>query len=121
MTAPVQLAPETIEAIAQQVAERLAPLVREPETVQFIDAEAVAHRFGVSRDWVYAHAEELGAVPLGDGSRPRWRFDVQKVGERFGSLAGSREAQRENRSAVRQGRDVELLPIKGDTPAGQRS
>lgn len=115
MTAPVQLAPESIEAIAQRVAE----LVRDPETVQFIDAEEVAHRFGVSREWVYAHAEELGAVRVGEGPRPRLRFDVKKVSERFGSLAGSREPQRENRSAVRWGGDLELLPIKDDTPAGQ--
>jgi hypothetical protein len=115
MTAPVQLAPESIEALAHRVAE----LVLDSEAVQFIDAIEVAHRFGVSRDWVYAHAEELGAVRVGNGSRPRLRFDVKKVSERFGSLTGSREPQRENRSAVRRGSDVELLPIKGDTPAGQ--
>lgn len=115
MTAPVQLAPESIEAIAQRVAE----LVRDPESVQFIDAVEVAHRFGVSRDYVYAHAEELGAVRVGQGARPRLRFDVKKVGERFGSVPRSREPQRENRSAVRRGGDVELLPIKGDTSAGQ--
>jgi hypothetical protein len=115
VTVPVQLAPESVEAIAQRVAE----LVRDPTAVQFIDAAEVARRFGVSREWVYAHAEELGAVRVGDGPRPRWRFDVQKVTERFGSWAGSREPQRENRSAVRRGRDVELLPIKGDTSTGQ--
>lgn len=115
MTAPVQLAPESIEAIAQRVAE----LVREPESIQFIDAEEVARRFGVSRDWVYEHAEELGAVRLGDGSRPRMRFDVHKVSEWFGSSRSSREPQGENRSAVRRGRDVELLPIKGDVSDGQ--
>lgn len=117
MTAPVQLDPESIEALAQRVAE----LMRDPESVQFIDAAEVAHRFGVSRDWVYEHAEELAAVRVGKGSRPRLRFDVKKVRERFGSLAGSREPQRENRSAVRRGSDVELLPIKGDTSAGQVS
>jgi hypothetical protein len=115
MTAPVQLDPESIEAIAQRVAE----LVGEPETVQFINAEEVAHRFGVSREWVYEHAEELGAVRVGRGSRPRLRFDVKEVTERFGSLAGSREPQRTKRSAVRRGRNLELLPIKGDTSAGQ--
>lgn len=115
MTAPVQLAPESIEAIARRVAE----LVRNPDSVQFIDAVEVAHRFGVSREWVYAHAEELGAVRLGDGSRPRMRFDVHKVSEWFGSSRSSRKPQRENRSAVRRGRDVELLPIKGDTSGGQ--
>lgn len=115
MSTPVQLAPESIEAIAQRVAE----LVRDPEAVQFIDAIEVARRFGVSREWVYAHAEELGAVRLGDGPRPRWRFDVQKVAERFGSLPGSREPQRETRGAVRRGRDMKLLSIKGDASTGR--
>ena len=117
MTAPVQLAPESLEALAQRIAE----LVRDPDSVQFIDAAEVAHRFGVSRDWVYAHAEELGVLRVGDGSRPRLRFDVKKVSDRFGSLAGSREPQRTNRRAVRRGDDVELLPIKGVTSAGQVS
>lgn len=117
MTAPVQLAPDSIEAIAQRVAE----LVREPESVQLIDAAEVALRFGVSRDYVYAHAEELGAVRVGQGSRPRLRFDVKKVSERFGAVPRSREPQRENRSAVRRGRDVKLLPIKGDTSAKEVS
>jgi hypothetical protein len=115
MTAPVQLAPESIEALAQRVAE----LVRDPVSVQFIDAAEVAHRFGVSRDWVYAHAKELGAVRVGNGSRPRLRFDVKKVSDRFDSLAGSREPQRAKRSAVRRGSKVKLLPVKGDTAAGQ--
>ncbi len=115
MTAPVQLAPESIEAIAQRVAE----LIGHPEPVQFIDAAEVGRRFGVSRDYVYEHAEELGAIEVGEGSRPRLRFDVKKVSERFCSLAGSREPQRDNRSAVRRGSGVELLPIKGDTSADQ--
>lgn len=117
MTAPVQLAPASIEALAQRVAE----LVLDSGAVEFIDATEVAHRFSVSRDWVYEHAEELGAVRVGKGSRPRLRFDVKTVRERFGSLAGSREPQRTKRSAVRRGRDVELLPIKGDKSAGQGS
>lgn len=109
MTAPVQLAPDCIEAIAQRVAE----LVRDPETAQFIDAAEVGRRFGVSREWVYAHAEELGAVRLGDGSRARMRFDVQKVAEWFGSPRSSREPQREKRSAVRRTSEAPLLPVKG--------
>lgn len=114
MNAPVQLAPESIEAIAQRVAE----LVRAPEAVQFIDAAEVSRRFHVSRDYVYEHADELGAVRLGEGSRPRLRFDVQKVTERFG-LPPSSEPQRENRSAVRRPSTATLLPIKGDTPEAQ--
>jgi hypothetical protein len=119
VTAPVQLAPESIDALAEALAHRIVELALDSEAVQFIDATEVAHRFGVSRDWVYEHAEELGAVRVGKGSRPRLRFDAKKVREGFGSLAGSRTAQRTKRSAVRRGSDVELLPIKGDTSAGQ--
>jgi hypothetical protein len=40
-----------------------------------LTAAQVAARFNVDRGWVYAHAEQLGVVRLGDGPRPRLRFD----------------------------------------------
>ena len=48
-----------------------------------IDAAAVARSFGVSRDWVYAHTDELGAVRLGSGPKARLRFDPEEVKERL--------------------------------------
>jgi hypothetical protein len=36
-------------------------------------------RLGRSRDWVYRHAEALGAVRTGEGVRPRLRFYPAKV------------------------------------------
>lgn len=40
---------------------------------------AVARRLGRSREWVYRHADELGAVRLGVGERPRLGFHPARV------------------------------------------
>ena len=57
---------------------------------RLVDAAAVAAALAVDRSWVYAHALELGGVPLGDGLRPRLRFDLEAASERFACLAGER-------------------------------
>jgi hypothetical protein len=44
-----------------------------------LTAAEVASRFGVERSWVYAHARELGVIRLGEGPRPRLRFDPAVV------------------------------------------
>ena len=51
-----------------------------------LSAAEVAELFGVSRRWVYDHAEVLGARQLGAGTRPRLRFDPEEVAERMGGL-----------------------------------
>ena len=45
--------------------------------VGLIDARELAEELGVARDWVYANAERLGGVRLGNGPRARLRFDVE--------------------------------------------
>jgi hypothetical protein len=81
--AAAELTPEAIEAIAQRVAELLG---REGSTPsdwnggvagELVDASELARRFALTRWWVYDHANELGAVTLGDGPRPRLRFDPE--------------------------------------------
>jgi len=52
---------------------------RAPAAQRYVDAATVAQLFGVERDWVYAHKDELGAVRLGGGRRARLRFDVKLV------------------------------------------
>lgn len=84
----LRLAPETIEAIAQRVAELVADAGSEaldarPER---ITAEEVSRWWGISRRWVYDHANELGARRMGSGRRPRLRFDPEEVAERLGPL-----------------------------------
>jgi hypothetical protein len=60
-----------------EIAEQVAELVGAPRRLGLVDARAVAEELGVARDWVYANADRLGAVRLGDGPRARLRFDLE--------------------------------------------
>ncbi len=76
------LTPETIEQIARRVAELLShKRSTHPDAdgsaACLVDADQLATRLGVTRAWVYEHASELGAITLGDGPRPRLRFDPE--------------------------------------------
>jgi hypothetical protein len=79
----LRLAPESIEALAVRLAELLkgGGLLDEDE---IIPASEVSRRWGVQRRWVYEHRDELGAIPLGDGPRPRLRFDTKVLVRRLG-------------------------------------
>lgn len=94
----LRLAPESIEALASRLAELVgsglpAPVADEPAKTMLSAAE-VSRRWGVSRRWVYDHAEGLGAVALGGGPRPRLRFDPDLVAERLGSPGPGRPLRR---------------------------
>jgi hypothetical protein len=98
------------EAEIEAVATRVADLLKEQQSnPELVDATAIARRFGVSRDFVYQHANELGAVRLGDGPKARLRFDPAKVGR---ALRGSPEKfiPTARRRATR--RSSSLLPIR---------
>jgi hypothetical protein len=45
------------------------------ERTPLVDAATLAVELGVSRDFVYEHAAELGALRLGSGPKARLRFD----------------------------------------------
>lgn len=75
--ASMKLDPADIEQIARQVADLIAATQTWP-SAQFVDAAELAALLGVERDWVYAHANTLGAIRLG-GPRGRLRFDLQRV------------------------------------------
>lgn len=82
---------------------------------QLISATQVAAGLGVSRDWVYEHAGELGAIRLGSGRKPRLGFDprlvAQAIQDGFGTRRERRRSRRFRRSSAPA--DVELLPIAG--------
>jgi len=86
----LRLAPESIEALAVRLAELIGggPTTEPVPDKDMISAAEVSWRWGVSRRWVYAHREKLGAVPIGDGPRPRLRFDPRVVAARLGSPDG---------------------------------
>ena len=67
-----------MEAIARRVVELLHDEPSRPST-RLVDATELAAVLGVSRDAIYAHAAELGAVRVGAGKRPRLRFDVERA------------------------------------------
>ena len=72
----MKLDPDDVEAIARRVAELLgAPPSGAP---RYVNAAELAEALGVDREWVYAHAAELGAIRLG-GPGGRLRFDLQHV------------------------------------------
>jgi hypothetical protein len=74
----MRLDPRDVEAIARRVAELIGTRPPAPTAVRFVDAAEVARALGVERDWVYAHARELGAIRLG-GTQGRLRFDLREV------------------------------------------
>ncbi len=47
-----------------------APVRREPRPLdRYLDAAEISDRLSMSTDWVYRHADELGAVKLGGAVR----------------------------------------------------
>lgn len=113
----VRLDPATIDAIAERVVE----LLREEGDAgaELVDAAEIARRFGVSRDWVYEHADRLGAVRLGNGPRARLRFNPAHVAEalNFPTPPKPRRAKPRQRRRA----DVELLPINNNRGEDRRT
>jgi hypothetical protein len=68
------LSAEDVEAIARRTVELLQ--AERPTTFKLVGARELAEQLGVSLDFVYGHATQLGAVRLGGGLKPRIRFDV---------------------------------------------
>jgi hypothetical protein len=101
-----RLDPQDVELIATRVLSLLRAST-EP-SVRLVDAKTLSELLGVTRAWVYAHADELHAVRLG-GPQGRLRFDLSRVmapPEGTPSLA-RRTAKRAK--VLRQG--ASLLPI----------
>jgi hypothetical protein len=77
------IATRLLDALTERVVEALkneglVPDLSPPK--QWLDAAEIAQRLGVTREWVYEHARELGAVRIGQGPRPRLRFPPGQIG-----------------------------------------
>jgi hypothetical protein len=86
VSAVVRLHPRTIEQLAARTAMLVAEQLeqgrqRQPE---LLTAAQVSAWWGLTRRWIYLHSEELGAIPVGGGERPRLRFEAEKVIQRLG-------------------------------------
>jgi len=74
------LTPDEVQAMADAIAHKVAELVATRSTTfGFVEARELAEELGVSIDYVYAHATELGAVRLGSGPKARLRFDLDSA------------------------------------------
>ena len=71
-----------LDTLADRLADRLAARLSPVAPAEaLIDAREVARRTGKTRRWVYEHARELGAVPLGTGPRPRLGFSPDVIAQ----------------------------------------
>jgi hypothetical protein len=110
----MRLDPADIEQIARQVADLMAATQARPSG-QFVDAAELAELLGVERDWVYAHANALGAIRLG-GPRGRLRFDLRRVQDTWsapattGARRGAGRSRKKRSRATRAG----LIPYESD-------
>jgi hypothetical protein len=119
-TGVMRLAPDQLDELADLIAERLRDA--EPAAQCLVDARAVGEAIGMTPAWVREHAAELGGRRLGDGPRPRWRFDLEQartagaalsLGQRSLAPDPAPQAASRRRRRVAPGAGVELLPVRG--------
>jgi hypothetical protein len=103
---------------------RLLPDYGTPATspgAALVDAAVVGCKIGMSAAWVREHGAELGGQRMGDGPRPRWRFDLEQARRAWAARsAGKRPSApqplRQNVSRRRRssasGSAVDLLPVR---------
>lgn len=120
----IKLDPVAVDAVARKVVELLEQ--RGVQKRPLVDAAELARMFGIERSWVYSHAIELGAVKLGDGPKPRLRFDpeiavrvLRRVGEVPAADPPARSGERADRPRWTRRPEVRLLPVEG--PDGERT
>jgi hypothetical protein len=81
-------------------------------------ARRVAVHYSVGVHFIYAHADDLGAIRLGAGPRPRLRFDPAVVRERWASVNAlppvARRRRRPPTTKLHAVRTVELLEYERD-------
>lgn len=114
---------EAVDRLAEKVAEMLEPRlvaaleakIANPETTGLVDAAAVADLLGIKRSTVYQHAHELGAVRIGDGDRPRLRFDPERAKAGASQIKRTNATTTPTRRATRPPRrsTAPLLPVRG--------
>lgn len=92
------ISPETdgLDDLAERIAGRVAELLtggRRLDTTQseWLTAGQLVTRLGVTAQWVYDHQNELGAIKLRSGRKPRLRFPADTTP---GTERGTRHRRR---------------------------
>lgn len=106
-----------VDAVARRVVEVLREEGAEPlKRPRLLTVAEVAAEYGVSTDWVYNNARQLGAIRLGAGPKPRLRFERATLEARIADMdSRSHRARPSPRAARRRGaqdhQPGDLLPI----------
>jgi hypothetical protein len=105
-----------LEALADRIADKVVQRLAAPtpECAHLVDAADAAAILGVSRDYIYRHATELDGVRVGNGMRPRWRFDPARLLARGSALESPTLPRKTKARRHKAGKAVELLPIRED-------
>ncbi len=123
-----RLHPDDVEAIACRVADELVArgLARQWDEAHLpvarrglVDAVTLASELGMSRSWVYENRGALGAVQVGDGKKPRLRFNLDVALAAFRAIenkprAAAQPPKQAPRRRPRGTTTVPLLPIRGE-------
>lgn len=94
----ITLSEAQLDQLADRIAQRLR--TRPPHGPRLVDAQTLADALGVRRETVYAHADELGAIRLGGGSKPRLRFDLEAARMAFTCYVSKRSQGADGRSGA---------------------
>lgn len=91
-----------------------------------LDAKQVGECFGLTAEWVRDHADDLDAIRIGDGPRPRLRFDVEKVAAALNARTASETSDKGRTPTVpastgvatrrRSGTALDTLPVRSLKP-----
>lgn len=112
MTVEIRLPDDQIDEIVDRLAQRLIAQHHN----ELITAGELAHRIGLSREWVYAHSQSLGVIRVGDGERPRLMFRWPQVLENLNSAEISPTGPtvpKQRPPRARRATSTDLLPIRG--------
>lgn len=114
------VAEAAVPAIAIGVTAHVAAMLREatapPPTPQTVDAATLATHLGVTRGFIYEHAQQLGGIRIGNGPRPRLRFDLHHALEAWNARSTSERSQA-GRTPVAAGQ----TPASGRARIGRRA
>lgn len=83
-------------------------------------AAQVADWWRLDRSWVYDHADQLGVIKLGTGSRPRLRFDPDQVADALGLPAPDETGPVSESTAIPRGR-TPSVPNRRNQSYGRRT
>jgi hypothetical protein len=100
----VDLTPEAVERIADQVAKRLQDHSRDRQP-ELLSAGELARRLRVERPWIYRHRHLLGGIRIGAGPKAPWRFDYERAIEALRAIP-TRRTRPASTAAPRRGNGV---------------